>query len=318
MNQNQCGSTAINAILASFQTSSMRSHCDWSWTHITLITLTHTCDTILYLKVGDSEWSGGGVNVCKIFKGSVSVSVNDFIMVSWPNVHGPRLSKVCPSTWEFVVRPPSPPPQPTPPRDCVAFAWAAVSPSHYSPVFTDRLRPGLSEQLWLHYLTLPRIDTDHRTPKANAHQQLHPAGIFKRVWRHVFFSFWTRSGENQILCLFFFSFFSSKEMSYASCCFSKINAAGNLVLVVSKVYVTFMKQVLFIGFQLNLNHCSGDGYIYFPPRATSTLCLTLRVAAVGWYKCNCSLSYCIRTLHRRKNICAYVWYYQQTQAAAFM
>lgn len=94
-------------------------------------------------------------------------------------------------------------PPPHPPRDCVAFAWVAVSPSHYSPVFTDRLRPGLSEQLWLHYLTLLRIDTDHRTPKANAHQQLHPAGIFKRLWRHAF-SFLTRSGENQILWLFFF------------------------------------------------------------------------------------------------------------------
>lgn len=129
---------------------------------------------------------------------------------------------------------------PASPRDCVAFAWAAVSPSHYSPVFTDRLRPGLSEQLWLHYLTLLRIDTDHRTPKANARQQLHPAGIFKRVWRHAF-SFLTRSGENQILSLFFFLW--NHENVALKLLFLKKICCWQLGVGVYKVYVTFKKQV---------------------------------------------------------------------------
>ena len=71
----------------------------------------------------------------------------------------------------------------------VSFVHDTVSPFHYSPVFTDRYWTGLSEQLWLHYLTLLWVDTDHRTGMANAHKQRHPTEIFKRVWRRGIFTF---------------------------------------------------------------------------------------------------------------------------------
>lgn len=99
-------------------------------------------------------------------------------------------------------------------------------------------------------------------------------------------------------------------MSRASCCFSKINAASNLALVSTKFMWRSRNKFLFICFE-NSNHCSRDGWIYFLPMAPSTLCLTLKVVAVGRYKCNCS------SLHGRTNTCAQSDY-QQARAAALM
>lgn len=71
----------------------------------------------------------------------------------------------------------------------VSFVWSTVNPFNYSSVFTGRHWTGLSEQLWLHYFMLLRTDTDHRTWKADTHQQHHPRGVFKRVCRQVAFMF---------------------------------------------------------------------------------------------------------------------------------